>query len=214
MPLACAKIQLEVWYCAKVNAHAKGILGEKLTAAKYNVKGWSLHDYHILTINIQKLGADPESSIQNPASRTQHPVKLMHKIQFLPHTADISIQVEADTLEELYLASLLGMNQILRDGYCEQPPPSSIEREIVIRSVDATTLLIDFLSSALTHTYIERAIFCHLDIKEIGDHFIRAVLKGSHVEYFEDDIKAVTYHDAELIQTRNGKWKTPIVFDI
>lgn len=138
----------------------------------------------------------------------------MHKIQFLPHTADVSIQVEADTLEELYLASLHGMNRILKEGFCERKPPVKVEREVSIRSVDPTTLLIDFLSSVLTHTYLDRALFCLLDIRTLDDHSIQAVVKGSRVDFFEDDIKAVTYHNAELIQTEKGKWETAIVFDI
>ena len=138
----------------------------------------------------------------------------MYAYRFLPHTADVSLLLEADSVEELYLAGLEGMNQILRADFCKKPPAPSLAREIQINSIDPTTLLIDFLSEVLTQAYLEKGLFCEMEILERKDTFIKALIKGCPVPYFEDDIKAVTYHDAEIKQRKDEKWETPIVFDL
>lgn len=138
----------------------------------------------------------------------------MYNYSFLAHTADVSIMVKGDTLEELFLGSLLGMNQILKEGYCDQSYSPSLTQEISVRSVDTTTLLIDFLSAVLTHSYLEKVLFCEIEFEELTQNFIHANVKGSSVDFFEDDIKAVTYHGAEVVQCEDHSWATPIIFDI
>ena len=138
----------------------------------------------------------------------------MHQYRFLSHTADISIEVEADTLEELFLASLLGMNQILKENFCQHAPAPGVEQEVAIRSVDNTTLLVDFLSAVLTHTYLEKTMFCRVEFKALNANYVEATIKGVPVDFFEDDIKAVTYHGAEVTRQKDGSWSTAIVFDI
>jgi SHS2 domain-containing protein len=39
------------------------------------------------------------------------------------------------------------------------------------------------------------------------------VIRGCPVDHFNDDIKAVTYHGAEVVNDA-GKWRTPVIFDI
>jgi len=138
----------------------------------------------------------------------------MHQYRFIPHTADISIEVEADTLEELFLASLLGMNQILKEDFCLHAPNPSAEQDVSIRSVDNTTLLVDFLSAVLTHTYLEKTMFCRIDFSALNANYVEATIKGVPVDFFEDDIKAVTYHGAEVNRNKDGSWSTAIIFDI
>ncbi len=138
----------------------------------------------------------------------------MHQYRFIPHTADISIEVEADTLEELFLASLLGMNQILKEDFCLYAPNPSAEQDVSIRSVDNTTLLVDFLSAVLTHTYLEKTMFCWVDFSALNANYVQATIKGVPVDFFEDDIKAVTYHGAEVNRNKDGSWSTAIIFDI
>lgn len=145
--------------------------------------------------------------------RTEYSI-VMHQYRFISHTADISIEVEADTLEELFLASLLGMNQVLKEDFCLHAPAPRVEQEITIRSVDNTTLLVDFLSAVLTHTYLEKTMFCRVEFSALNANYVQATIKGVPVDSFEDDIKAVTYHGAEVIRRKDGSWSTAVVFDI
>lgn len=137
----------------------------------------------------------------------------MYQFDFLPHTADVCLQVSADSVGELFQGALLGMNEVLREGFCRNASPSTLHQTVEIRSVDTTTLLIDFLSAVLTHTYLDRALYCKLSIQKLTQNHIRADIAGYPVDFFGDDIKAVTYHGAEICQV-DGRWQTPIIFDI
>ena len=43
----------------------------------------------------------------------------MRSFAVLPHTADVRIHLEADSLEELLASGLEGMNAILKEGFCK-----------------------------------------------------------------------------------------------
>ena len=137
----------------------------------------------------------------------------MQYFEFLPHTADIRMRVEASTLQELFHAALQGMHAVLH--------PSEIntggERrsyQLRLSSLDSTTLLIDFLSDVLTASYEHKAIFDIFQITAFGDTSIEAELSGHMIEQFDEDIKAVTYHEADIHQNAKGNWETVVIFDI
>ena len=138
----------------------------------------------------------------------------MRQFTVLPHVADVRLKVEGSTLQELFTAALEGMNYILKKGYCEQPARLSERREIRISSFDTTALLVDFLSETLTLSLIHRAIFCQVKFAELKSSSLSAVLLGSTVSGFDEDIKAVSYHEAEIVQNSQGNYQTNVVFDI
>jgi len=138
----------------------------------------------------------------------------MFKIKNLAHTADVALKVEADSLDELFNAGFKSLSDLLKPGYCENCHAFEIWQFIEIESLDITVLLIDFLSDVLTFSYTELSIFCKLEILELQPGLIRANIYGQNVSEFEEDIKAVTYHEAEVMQNDNGNWETRIIFDI
>jgi SHS2 domain-containing protein len=139
----------------------------------------------------------------------------MYHFQFLPHTADICLRLEADSLEELFLAALLGMNETLLPGACQRHDNSlNLSHELDMRSIDRAALLVDFLSEALTQSYIANTLFCELNIERLDDDRLQAVILGKNVEGFHDDIKAVTYHNAQVNKDEQGRWTATLVFDI
>jgi SHS2 domain-containing protein len=136
------------------------------------------------------------------------------KIQYVPHTADIRMKIEGATLQDLFKAGLKGMGEILKTGLCERNTVFNIRREIRISGADYTCLLIDFLSEVLSLTYTEKSIFCEVTFKEFEAYEITAEIKGVKIESFEEEIKAVTYHEAQVEKVKSRVWKTNIVFDI
>lgn len=138
----------------------------------------------------------------------------MKKFQIIPHVADIRLYVQANSLRELFEAVIQGMNEIIKKGFCKKLRKGSISRKIDINSTDQTSLLIDFLSEVLTLSQIEKAIFCQVEIDNLKDNHIKAKVNGAKVENFDEDIKAVSYHEADVKQDKNGNWETTIVFDI
>lgn len=136
------------------------------------------------------------------------------KIEFLPHTADVEMRVEADSLPTLLKGAMLGMGKILKPGFCNRYANYPIKQEVLIKAVDSTCLLIDFLSEVLTLCYTEKALFCELQFVIIENTGLHAQLFGRQVNGFDEEIKAVTYHGADVRQNANGYWETCVIFDI
>ncbi|MBE9489315.1 MAG: archease [Bacteroidetes bacterium] len=136
------------------------------------------------------------------------------KIQYLSHTADIRMKIEAATLQELFIAGTKGMNTILKKGFCNQNNQLKQKARIEIQSLDYTCLLIDFLSEVLSLSYVEKAIFCKAQILKFSKYKILAEVLGDPIDYFEEEIKAVTYHEANVQKNDNNEWETCIIFDI
>ena len=139
----------------------------------------------------------------------------MHRYSFLEHTADIRILLEGEAFSDLFAAGTLAIAEILKPGCCtDQKPPFPIEKILRLESGDRTALLIDFLSDVLTQCHVDRAIYCAVSVKHLSETEIEAVIAGTQVKAFEDDIKAVTYHEAEVRQDAEGNWSCMVIVDI
>jgi len=136
------------------------------------------------------------------------------KLEFLPHTADIKMRVEAKTLEELFKVAMRGMAEILKEGRCNERHNWPLEANISITSKDRTCLLIDFLSEVLSLSCSEKAIYCQLQITTLGAKKMEATIFGTAIDDLDEEIKAVTYHEAKLEKNNNGLWETFVIFDI
>jgi SHS2 domain-containing protein len=136
----------------------------------------------------------------------------MKYFKLIEHTADVRLYVEGSSYEELFLAALNGMAHIIRSHTC--PSHSNITIDVHIVASDITTLLIDFLSNALTHTQTEKLLFCDAVFVKLTDTFLDARLNGHKIDRFDEDIKAVTYHETEVKKNNRGNYETIIVFDI
>jgi SHS2 domain-containing protein len=80
--------------------------------------------------------------------------------------------------------------------------------------VDTTCLLVDYLSDVLTLSYTEKAVFCAVNFHKLEETSLSARIYGRAVEGFDEEIKAVTYHGANVRQNQKKQWETCIIFDI
>ena len=133
--------------------------------------------------------------------------------KILEHTADLRIHVEGKSLEALFRDSALGMMDLMKPEDFEEKGKKA-EREISLQSLDETTLLIDFMSEVLLLAHTNKEIYTKINFKKVSDTELQAKLSGVPISEFKEDIKAVTYHEADVRQTENGKWETNIIFDI
>jgi SHS2 domain-containing protein len=140
------------------------------------------------------------------------------------------MRLEADTLHGLFQAALEGMNGLIDPGARQgasggHPADFPLQEFLELRAPDATVLLIDFLSQVLTLGHIHRALFACFDITELagpgaaepgpdGECLLRGTARGMPSETRQRDIKAVSYHEAEVEQGEDGLWRTTVVFDI
>ena len=138
----------------------------------------------------------------------------MYKIEALPHTADARLRIEADTLEELFRAALRAMGNLLQERACDGEPAFDRACRVALTAGDATGLLIDLLSEVLTQSHAQRAVFCRFKSLALDATAVRAEVLGRTVDGFDEDIKAVTYHEAGILRNETGNWQTNVVFDI
>ena len=137
----------------------------------------------------------------------------MKSFELLPHTADVRIKAKGSTLGYLFEAALEGLCKVIQPDYPFMDLDYTIIIEFEIKSFDETSLLIDFLSYVLTRMHNIRAIFPKVDIKELESGKMKAIIYGANIEGFATDVKAVTYHEAEII-IKDNFYETMIVLDI
>lgn len=138
----------------------------------------------------------------------------MKQVEYLSHTADIRMLLKANNRVELFEGALEGMNTILKAGACDDKKMLRHKRKVEVNSHDLTSLLIDFMNDVLTLTHTLKMIFCELEVQHLTDNEIVATVQGIGIAYLDDDIKAVTYHEANVHTNENGQLETVIVFDI
>jgi SHS2 domain-containing protein len=131
-----------------------------------------------------------------------------------PHTADIRLQVWAPTLQELFCVAAQGLAEVLVPEGCRRPAaPLRRWYRFAVHSPDETALLVDFLSMVLLASYLRRALFCRVRFLEFTPTSLRARLMGYSVEGFQQDVKAVTYHEAQIRLSKQG-YEAWLVLDV
>lgn len=86
--------------------------------------------------------------------------------------------------------------------------------EITLEAPDLTALLIDFLNEVLLESTLRKTAFRDVAVHRISETGLRATLSGQRFASLGRDIKAVTWHEADVRRNRNREWETVIVFDI
>lgn len=138
----------------------------------------------------------------------------MIQFEILSHTADVRIKATGNTIPELFAAALLGLCSVLKPEFDILPEPEILTKEISISSLNMTTLLIDFLAEALFQMHNEKALFYSCRIELTENISLSAVFAGRKIDCFEKDVKAITYHEAEIITNQSGSLECIFVPDI
>lgn len=136
----------------------------------------------------------------------------MKKFELLEHRADLKIKVRGASKEEIFLNALLGMEEGLRPE--TEETKEEIKREIRIKSIDLQTLLVDFLSEVLYLIQVKKEVYHDIEFKKFTDTEIEARLLGQKARRFGEDIKAVTYHQLDFHQRKDGTWEATVLFDV
>lgn len=129
------------------------------------------------------------------------------------HTADVRLRVRGNTAEELFSEALKGMMNIMKhESYSMKQ--KRIERSITVYASDRTALLVDFLNEALSLAQIHKEVYFNVAFSTFSEIALEAALLGAKVNEFDEDIKAATYHEADVRQNEKGEWETMLVLDI
>ena len=126
------------------------------------------------------------------------------------HTADIRIEISANSPEELFADGVRGLMHVMRPQVSGESAIVTVE----VESPDLTALLVDFLNELLLHCHTRGEAFEPESIVLHDHSAIWARLRTNPVIDFEEDVKAVTYHEADVRRAENGLWTTTIVLDV
>lgn len=137
----------------------------------------------------------------------------MSNFILLPHTADLRIKITADSIDELFSSATDALCTVLT-GQVAIEDEISASSDFTIESIDLSTLLIDFLNHVLYLSIMNSKCYKLDKIIHLNDNKLHFFISGFNTKSFVEDIKAVTYHDAEIIQSDELKYEVTIIIDI
>jgi len=129
----------------------------------------------------------------------------------IEHTADRALRIFGSNLRELLLNAARGMNSLM----VIELTPCSVQHEksVELDAMDAESLLVEWLSELAYRAETEMLIFHEFDMESVSSTHLKATLTGTRVTQMDKHIKAVTYHNLEIIETDKGLAAT-VVFDV
>lgn len=131
--------------------------------------------------------------------------------EIVQHTADIRLLISAATVEALFEDALLGLMDVIGG---ETARGSERREEVRLETVDRTALLVDFLNHALLQCHLRHERYTAASFASLSETSLVATLTSVPAGAFHEDVKAVTYHEANVRRGEDGEWRTSIVLDI
>jgi SHS2 domain-containing protein len=129
----------------------------------------------------------------------------------IEHTADWALRVRGPHLAGLLANAARGMVSLMVDNPAGLP--ADVEQPLELTALDAESLLVEWLGELAYHAEADRVIFHQFDLHHVSPTGLRATLRGGRVAALKKHIKAVTYHNLEIIATKTGLEAT-VVFDV
>lgn len=136
----------------------------------------------------------------------------MRKFEILEHKADLKIKVFGKTKKELFENAMLGM---FEGGRYEPELEKKVSKvKVKIKSIDFSSLLVDFLSEILYLVETKKVVFQKVNFKKFSENEIEAILVGKKLKRMGVHIKAATYHDLKVVQKKDGTFEATVLFDV
>lgn len=133
------------------------------------------------------------------------------RFEVVDHTADWALRVYGRNLEQLLRHAAQGMNSLMVANL--ETVTVTETRHIALEVYDPETLLVDWLTELAYWAEMERLVFTAFEMTAVSPTHLSAIVRGGTAVKLEKHIKAVTYHNLEIIQTKEGLEAT-IVFDV
>ena len=129
--------------------------------------------------------------------------------QFIDHTADVGIRVSAATLEGVFETAGLAFAELVTSTDSLE---YRVERQFNLQEDDIETLLVSWLQELLYLLDTEGYVFGRFQVKLQNSSLAPVDHLAIGLE-MRSEIKAVTYHQLEVIQSDEG-WQAQVIFDI
>lgn len=147
--------------------------------------------------------------MENRADRSESTNKAA--FEEIEHTADRALKIYGSDLRQLLVNAAHGMNSLM----LKEPAAAStsVEKTVALEAADAEGLLVEWLSELAFWAETEMLVFSGFELHEVSATRLKATLYGSRVDQLEKHIKAVTYHNLEIVRTGAGL-SAVVVFDV
>ncbi|MBC8418449.1 MAG: archease [Desulfobacterales bacterium] len=133
---------------------------------------------------------------------------------FLDHTADLGITVTGSSLRDLFEKAAQSMMQIMIKG---TPGGKTTPLHLSVSGKDHADLMVRWLGEILYLFEGESKVVCCTEIDSVTKSHLKATLQIAPFNPKKHEvlaeIKAVTYHQIEVIR-RRGHWQARIIFDL
>jgi len=134
--------------------------------------------------------------------------------EILDHTADLGVVVTGNDLEDLFQNAAHAMLNIMLERPAEKGGKT---RDISINGTDLPDLMVRWLGEILYLLEGENTVVTQTKIQDITPDHLHARIKtvpfSSTRHERITEIKAVTYHQIEVVQ-KQGFWSARIIFDL
>jgi SHS2 domain-containing protein len=134
--------------------------------------------------------------------------------RFLPHTADLIVELHAATLAGLFVEAT-SVCRILLAG--DSPVTTAEKRSISLSGPTPEELILHFVRELLTQFQLDTFVPAGLEHLSVSTTGVEAVMSG---ERFDDtrhepqpEVKAVTRHQLRVEETARG-WTAVMVLDL
>lgn len=134
------------------------------------------------------------------------------KYRFLPHTADVKIQAEGETIEEVFVNAALA----LKEAICgDVEVGTSLRRRIEVSGRDMEALLCAFLEEFLYLLDAEGFVLSGVLSVRMSDGRLTAEIEGDDANRYEfqNSVKAVTYSEM-FVRQEGSHWLAQFVLDV
>jgi len=131
-------------------------------------------------------------------------------INELAHTADVALQIDAETPADLFAGAAVGMAQLMTG---EEEIPEDTTREIELSDSDLEGLLVNWLNSIIEMYDDDGFLPTSVEVRLEPPAQLSATLVGATNMPAHILIKAATFHNLEVGRVPVG-WSTTVVFDV
>ena len=138
--------------------------------------------------------------------------KSLNGFREIAHTADLEIQVWGENLTSLFQQAAQGLYHLARVEIISSPKNFSV-RSVHVEGIDWEDVLVTYLDELLYLLEEENLAFMESDLEIKDKYILEGQLKGTDINTQGQGIKAVTYHNLKIKETKSGV-ETNIVFDV
>lgn len=131
--------------------------------------------------------------------------------EVVEHTADWAIRVWGTDFAQLLHNAALGMAHLLVETLHDVPLNEA--RAVQVEAFDRESMLVEWLGELAYLAEREGLVFREIELQEAGPERVRAEVRGGRAPELLKHIKAVTYHNLQVVETPEGLEAT-IVFDV